>query len=85
MSNSNVIDLHRYRRKRRSLSFLNGGSDGEFVLHSDAGVHPLEVFGPFRSIDEAREFAIDAAEQINADIAWATFPRRPNDYPEDAA
>jgi hypothetical protein len=73
---SNVVRFPR-RKRRRTLSYLSAGSDGSFVLHSGAQGNPLEALGPFSSVDHAREFAIDAAKEIGADIAWTTFPHSP--------
>lgn len=63
--------------KRPTLSCLDGGRDGLFVLYTDE--QPSGAFGPF---DEAaaREFATNISGQSGGRILidWDSFPYRPD-------
>ena len=55
------------------FSHLDAGRDGSYVLFSYGGV-PLEVYGAFGTVAEARSWAAEVGTRKKLKIDWATFP-----------
>jgi hypothetical protein len=68
---SNVIPFP--GRSRPTISCLDGGKDGLFVLRTDERGHK-EAFGPFPNSSAAREFAANISKQSGVRVDWETFP-----------
>jgi hypothetical protein len=61
----------------KTFSCLSAGSDGWFILYSDAS-GPREAIGPFANVPDVRAWATKTGERERVRIDWATFPATSN-------